>query len=122
MFLIYMGLIAYASLASPSRIPRVIVFEHLDKVVHFVMYFGFCIMLIYAIDRRKYHDSGKTINNLPFVLYLMVLLAALTWGFAMELLQQYMSMGRQYSMYDMIANAAGALAGLVLYFAIFKKI
>ena len=120
---IYLSAIAYASLASPSRIPRVILFEHLDKVVHFVMYFGFCILSVYAFDKRKYHHgSSRHFTKIPAVIYVGVILMALAWGFAMELLQQYMAMGRQYSMYDMIANGAGALAGIALYYFMFKRI
>lgn len=119
----YLGAIAYASLASPTRIPRVIIFEHLDKVVHFIMYFGFCILAVYAFDNRKYYHGSMQYNkNIPTSLYFWVIMMALAWGFSMELLQQYMAMGRQYSLYDMIANATGALVGISLYSFMFKKI
>lgn len=119
----YLGAIAYASLASPTRIPRVILFEHLDKVVHFIMYFGFCILAVYAFDKRKhYHGSMQHNKNIPTALYFLVIMMALAWGFSMELLQRYMAMGRQYSIYDMIANAVGAILGILVYSAIFRKI
>jgi len=95
LFILYLLIIAYGSLASPQRLPGLFYFPHIDKVVHFMMYFIFCMSGVWAVDKRWYKegmqgDSAKT----GMWTYLVVFTFASIWGFAMETFQRMMHLGR----------------------------
>lgn len=117
-FIAYLSLIIYASLTPPDNIPKIIVIPHIDKIVHFTMYFGFCILFLWSIDRgriRKGQKNQKTKKRL--LIYPVGLITAILWGITMEFLQKSMHLGRSYSELDMLANIAGAITGtLVIYY------
>lgn len=116
LFIGYLSAIVFASLARPKRIPKIMVIPHIDKIVHFIMYFGFCLLAAWVFDRSVYADRKNTLSvNNPNKLYAGVLLLAITWGAIMEIFQHYMTLGRHFSVNDMLANAIGALAGILLY-------
>jgi VanZ family protein len=45
----------------------------------------------------------------------MLLAGVFAWGVLMEILQRLMSNGRGMELLDMLANLAGAVAGLIVY-------
>lgn len=113
----YINVIAFASLTPPRNIPKFIYFPNIDKVVHFVMYLGFCILAAWSCDNRRYlfrenHYSGKS----RLWIYPLVLFLAISWGLLMEIFQRLMAIGRHYSMLDLLANILGALIGVILYY------
>lgn len=116
MFIAYLLLIVYASLTPPDNIPKLINLPHLDKVVHFMMYFGFCLLILWSMD------PGKIIKHKPqkrtkkrLLIYPFGLFIAICWGILMEYFQKSMHLGRSYSELDMIANITGAIAGTLLF-------
>lgn len=116
----YLAGIAYASLSPSRKIPKLFVFPHIDKVVHFLMYFAFCILGNWAIDKRKLIDGKLQGNRKPLGDYLIIFILAVIWGFSMELFQRSMNLGREYSLNDMIANITGALGGAGIYYLLFE--
>lgn len=103
--IIYLILIVLLSLLPTSDFPDVPMFSGEDKWIHFCMYLGLGFVTCWSLDRK-----GKPMPPL------YVLLAGLfMWGLLMEVLQRLMANGRGMEISDMLANLAGAVAGLMVY-------
>lgn len=97
-------------------------FPHIDKVVHFLMYFIFCLCGVWASDKRWYKEGNTGYSKITGIrAYLLVFIFAVAWGFSMEVFQRMMHLGREYSMLDMAANITGALVGAGLYWLLFSR-
>lgn len=110
--LIYLILLVLLSLLPTSDFPDVPYFSGEDKYIHICMYLGLGFLACWSLDFR-----GR--QQLPS---LLVLLGGVTmWGVLMEILQRLMSNGRGMELMDMVANFAGASAGLVIYKILDRK-
>ena len=69
------------------------------------MYLGLGFVTCWSLDRKD-----KTMPPLY-----VLLLGVFMWGVLMEILQRLMANGRSMEISDMLANLAGAIAGLILY-------
>lgn len=79
---------------------------HLDKVVHFGMYFILSLLLVYPLE--KYTSLRlKTI-------FLIVFLVSFIYGGIIELLQHYL-FNRSGDLWDLSADILGGLAGYFCY-------
>ncbi len=76
--------------------------EHSDKLVHALMYLVFAVLLMNA-------QKGK-LN------YIIALIISVLFGIIIEAFQEFMHLGRHFSIADMIANILGAIIGLTGYF------
>lgn len=74
-----------------------------DKVVHAIM-FGFLVIMI-LIDRRRKNSSIREEERFAWFTFAGVSIL----GVVIEFLQEAMDMGRSLDVYDMAADAAGAL-------------
>jgi len=121
-FFIYLAAIVFASLSPPANIPKIIYIPYIDKVIHFLMYLGFCLIAVWAMDKRVYKSGMYLLENrnLPRLI-LFVLFMAIAWGLVMELFQRFMALGRHYSIYDLLANIAGAFVGTTIYYSLFGR-
>ena len=103
--LLYLVLIVLLSLLPTSNLPDVPFFSGEDKWIHFCMYLGLGFVTCWSLDMR-----GKRMPSLN-----MLLAGVFAWGVLMEILQRLMSNGRGMDVWDMLANLAGAVAGLIVY-------
>ena len=103
--LLYLVLIVLLSLLPTSNLPDIPLFSGEDKWIHFCMYLGLGFVTCWSLDMR-----GKRMPSL----YLL-LAGVFAWGVLMEILQRLMSNGRGMDVWDMLANLAGAVAGLIGY-------
>ena len=103
--IIYLVIIVLLSLLPSSDLPDVPLVSGEDKWIHMCMYLGLGFVTCWSLDR-----TGK---RMPPV-YLLIL-GVFMWGVLMEVLQQLMANGRALEFTDMLANLAGAIAGLILY-------
>jgi VanZ family protein len=120
-FFIYLCTIVYASLASPSSIPKLFNIPHLDKIVHFIMYFGFCLLAIWCLDEETYDRTAKSFSSIIYWKYPLSLIMGISWGLMMELFQRIMNIGRHYSVFDLLANIIGAISGTLLYYYLIQR-
>ena len=95
------------TLMPASDVPRIGWAERLavDKLVHAFLFGVQVILLALAFSgrpawRRRAHP------------YLLALLAAVAFGALVEILQELMGLGRHADVLDLLADAAGAVAGL----------
>lgn len=98
------------SLLPPNDLPTVELFAGADKVVHFGMYFIFALL-----------GCWTSLTESPRFHFVFILPAAIGWGFVMEILQLSMQIGRSFSWFDILANSAGAMAGILVYRIIARK-
>lgn len=103
--ILYLVVIVLMSLLPSSNLPNIPYFSGEDKWIHFCMYAGLGFLTCWSLDTK-----GRRMPPL-YVLLIGVFL----WGVLMEILQRLMSNGRSMEILDMLANLAGAIAGLILY-------
>lgn len=96
LLLIYVLFVIYMSLQPPSDGP---VFYY-DKLAHYLAYFAMAVMALLSFNSTRAR----------FVAFALVLIL----GALLELGQSFVA-GRDMSVYDGLANALGALSGLLLF-------
>ena len=104
-------LLLYLSLARAGQFENIKLekIPHIDKIVHFAMYFF--LMSVLILEHRK------NLKN-PWNLFLLALIP-LSYGILMEILQFLVTSTRSADIYDALADAAGAFAAALLWL-IFK--
>jgi VanZ family protein len=101
----YLVLIVLLSLLPTSDFPDVPMFSGEDKWIHICMYLGLGFLTCWSLDTKGKHSPPTYI----------LLTGVFMWGVLMEILQRLMANGRGMEVLDMLANLAGAVAGLILY-------
>lgn len=92
--LVLLGFATYL-LLTPSVGKTPSLFPHMDKVLHFLIHFGFGSWFAQLTSRKK---SGCSIA---------------LWGVAIEMIQPYT--GRSFDWFDLLANNMGLLIALKLF-------
>ena len=108
----YLVLIMLLSLLPSSDFPDIPMFSGEDKWIHFCMYLGLGFVASWSLDR-----TGK-----PMPPLYILLAGVFMWGVLMEVLQRLMANGRGMEVSDMLANLAGAVAGLFVYRFLEKRL
>jgi len=98
--------VTYASLSPASGFNEEDFFEHIDKVIHFVMYLGMSFLV------------GAVFKQRP---WLIAFMGSITYGYLMEILQSQLNNGRSFDYFDILANIFGAFAGTMLIYKLNKK-
>ena len=107
--------VLYLTLAPrPFGSVRIPLFEGADKVVHFMMFFA--MALAYHFDFRR---GKKPVDEARLMGWIFVSLSA--FGGLIELAQWKMRMGRSGDWYDLLADIAGAVYGIILAWLISAK-
>lgn len=102
--------IAYLSLSSSDSYNRLsfLNFRGADKVMHFLMYFGFMSVIVF--------ENRKNIGRMK-ILFLAGLVPFL-YGLLMELLQIWLTQTRSGSAADVLFNLAGILFSIIIFLII----
>lgn len=107
--------VLYLTLAPrPFGSVRIPLFEGADKVVHFMMFFA--MAFAYHFDFRR---GKKPVDEARLMGWIFVSLSA--FGGLIELAQWKMRMGRSGDWYDLLADIAGAVYGIILAWMISAK-
>ena len=107
--------VLYLTLAPrPFGSVRIPLFEGADKVVHFMMFFA--MAFAYHIDFRR---GKKPVDEARLMGWIFVSLSA--FGGLIELAQWKMRMGRSGDWYDLLADIAGTVYGIILAWLISAK-
>ncbi len=107
--------VLYLTLAPrPFGSVRIPLFEGADKVVHFMMFFA--MAFAYHFDFRS---GKKPVDEARLMGWIFVSLSA--FGGLIELAQWKMRMGRSGDWYDLLADIAGAVYGIILAWLISSK-
>ena len=107
--------VLYLTLAPrPFGSVRIPLFEGADKVVHFMMFFA--MAFAYHFDFRR---GKKPVDEARLMGWIFVSLSAFSG--LIELAQWKMRMGRSGDWYDLLADIAGAVYGIILAWLISAK-
>ena len=107
--------VLYLTLAPrPFGSVRIPLFEGADKVLHFMMFFA--MAFAYHFDFRR---GKKPVDEARLMGWIFVSLSA--FGGLIELAQWKMRMGRSGDWYDLLADIAGAVYGIILAWLISAK-
>ena len=107
--------VLYLTLAPrPFGSVRIPLFEGADKVVHFMMFFA--MAFAYHFDFRR---GKKPVDEARLMGWIFVSLSA--FGGLIELAQWKMRMGRSGDWYDLLADIAGAVYGIILAWLLSAK-
>ena len=87
---------------------------HLDKLIHFIMYFSLTFVFLFDIMPVKL----KQIKNAFFFYYFLSILFI---SGILELIQEFYIPGREGSIIDLIANIFGLFAAVFTYKFIWLK-
>lgn len=79
---------------------------HLDKVVHFGMFFILSILIALPLELHSSLSVGK--------IFILAILAAFVYGGLIEILQHYF-FNRGGDIWDLTADVAGGIAGCLCY-------
>ncbi len=87
-----------------DKVPEVPIWQF-DKLVHSVVYAILSITLLLAFQKPK--NRLKT--------FAFIILFGIFYGGIMEILQHYIFINRSGNWYDFIANAIGAILGILMF-------
>ena len=104
------ALVGFFSLGSIGNIGQSIPIANKDKYVHVVFYFMFTMLWYLYRSQEKPNAYNKII----------VLIAALLFGIAMEICQGLFTSNRSPELLDVVANSAGAILGMLFITTILK--
>ncbi len=102
--------IAYLSLSASDNfnVPAFFNFRGADKVMHFLMYFGFMSVIVF--------ENRKNIGKLKILF--MAGMIPFFYGALMELLQMWLTQTRSGSVADLFFNLAGILFSVIIFLII----
>ena len=108
--IIWTVLITVASLVSSSAIPKVNLLWN-DKIVHFLFYFFFVVFWSFALHKNFY------LKKYSFI----IVVFAIVYGIIIEVLQELLTTTREPDLYDVFANALGAIIGYLGFYCVKYK-
>jgi VanZ family protein len=106
--MLWAAIVLYVSLMPSSHVPRLLI-PHIDKMVHLGMYTLLAGLTIYGWLRQQ------AIPALHQYAYIAIIVLLSSYGLVIELLQQWMAMGRCFEWADVAVNTTGVTLGLVGY-------
>lgn len=101
LFILYLGLITYLSLATIKTAS--INVNNADKLVHTSVYAVFVVLLYFVL--LKYNVSMSPI--------LTAVICAIIYGIIIEVLQEQCTVNRHFDVLDILANSIGSLLAAV---------
>jgi glycopeptide antibiotics resistance protein len=114
--IIWWGFVMALTLAPGNYFPRVGSFLNLfqpDKLIHLFIFGVLAFLLLLGASKQYFRRSKRYLIVAP-------LAATLLTGIVTEVLQAYLTIGREASIYDTIANFAGCIIGYY-GFTLFKN-
>lgn len=108
-------LILFLCTMPASAVPKSGLFDllHMDKIVHFFLFGGTVLLLAYGYYRQKGRISTLALLCLALVVSL--------YGLGIEFIQKYFTANRSFEMWDVVADAAGALCGALIFGLVGKR-
>jgi VanZ family protein len=104
--LLWLAIICYALFIPADDLPLEPFFRipHFDKMVHFGLFFVFCLFLLRPLKRLK------------FQYYLLAPLISIILSALLEFSQHVLSISRSSDIKDFIANSLGVISAVVFFY------
>jgi len=111
---VWVVFITYACLAAAADIPKAswLNIPHKDKVVHFIFYFIFTLLL--SMD---YKVRTATIKKA----WIYAFATAVGYGIIIEICQKLFTNGRSADMMDVVANTSGSAFAILILWLLQKR-
>ena len=106
--------ILFLSFFNPPETPLNEV-TNLDKVVHFTMYFGFCVVLWFEYLKSHQHAEAKRL--IPWAI-----IAPIVFSGLIEIGQQTLTPTRAADWWDFLCNSLGCLAAALFSQTVTRRI
>ena len=87
-----------------------------DKIAHLILFGIFIFLLIRGFRKQSSYQHLKR-NYIIYALGIGIIFGAIT-----EVMQRYVFIGRNANIYDFLANVAGCLLGLAVYYLVNRKL
>lgn len=101
-------------ISTPSITPgNLLNIQHIDKIVHFILYAGLSFILLLDFNKLKIRKSIKSSIFVP-------ILIAVLYGGLIEFIQILIP-GRSGEVLDFVSDIGGALTGMLIFF-LYQKI
>ncbi|NQU33735.1 MAG: VanZ family protein [Bacteroidetes bacterium] len=81
-----------------------------DKVVHIFIFGIQCVLILYAFRGQYSSDKQR------YIVSVLIIFATILFALLTEVLQKYVFVGRNGSLWDFIADAVGVLIGFLAYY------
>ncbi len=103
--IVWLGVICYGLFMPAGAIPNTILLKipYFDKLVHFGMFFIFCLLLFVPFKNMKLNP------------YLYAPITALIFATVLEWLQQPITLSRSSDFFDFLANVTGIAASILFF-------
>jgi glycopeptide antibiotics resistance protein len=104
--LLWLAIICYALFIPAGDLPikPFLKIPHFDKMVHFGLFFVFCLLLL------------RPFKKLQYKYYILAPLISILLSALLEISQHVLSKSRSSDIKDFIANSLGVLAAVVFYY------
>lgn len=112
--ILIIGVILFLSFFNPPETPLNKV-TNIDKILHFTMYFGFCIVLWFEYFRSHKHAEAKRL--IPWAIVAPIVFSGL-----IEIGQQTLTPTRGADWWDFFCNSLGCLAAALFSQTITRRI
>lgn len=98
------------SLPGNSGLPK-----NTDKIVHGIMYFVFCLVMLHSLFKTKNYRNSIWFN------FAIALITSIIFGGVIELIQKYLLLHRSGDWLDFAANTTGIITACICYAIVFKS-
>ena len=108
---LWLAIICYALFIPADDLPLepFFIIPHFDKMVHFGLFFVFCILLL------------RPFKRLQLNYYLLAPLISIVFSAILETSQHILSASRNSDIKDFIANSLGALTSVMIYYLLISN-
>lgn len=112
--ILIIGIILFLSFFNPPETPLNEV-NNIDKVLHFIMYFGFCSMLWFEYFRSHVQSDPKRL--VPWAIVAPIIFSGL-----IEIGQQTLTPTRAADWYDFLFNTLGCLVAALFSLVVTRRV
>jgi len=100
-----------------SAIPKVrlLNIEHIDKVIHFALFFIFSLLLCFGFFKQNLFRSLQG-HYMVYAISISVIYGGFT-----EVIQATWLISRSGNVWDFFANITGAITGALIFYGLFKN-
>lgn len=109
--ILWTSTITFLSIATLGDIGASVPIANKDKYVHFTFYFVFVLLWVSYFKTKNANSNNRW----------KVLVVAICFGIFMEICQGLFTTTRTPDIFDVLANSAGAVFGLIVITRIYKK-
>jgi len=111
--ILWAAFILWLCLVRVNHLPHVTIYQ-LDKIVHCCFYIVLSLLIFYGWKKQTTFAWPKQ-NTVA-----KILLLTISYGFVVEIFQEFLTTDRHFDVLDVLANSTGAVTGSLISVKLFK--